>query len=420
MATTVSNNNQISDLRRGSRAGRGCGLWAGAGLSAARANGGHDHAGRPLCFEPGRRRRRDAGRHAVPELMQTDAFELMRQGPELPRARREPGLPGAGRTAPGDGRADGQSQGVQRTGGESRMPSPALPRPRRMLASLAPQAHQASAQLMERRSPAIRRRWQALASQPEALAADGSQRLGLRQSRVQRQRLPRRRFQGRGRCAHGAQRRGLPAARRRQCGDEGDRRRSAGVQRACCQCRGVQGARRPAAGACGRPSRAPPPPLNSCNRPASRMRPCRRIAANGAALQRCSPASRRRCRRSPSHSKAFAALAGASAGAGRDPGQRLRLQPASRTTPMRSAMPRRKRPPMRAWRATPRRSSSLPRQCGDEGACAPIRACFRRSSSNAVAFAGLASNAHMMSPQVMAAIGRTPRPSPTWPAMPPS
>ena len=46
------------------------------------------------------------GDTSVPELMQTDAFELMVHDPELPRARREPGIPGARRPAASDGRPD--------------------------------------------------------------------------------------------------------------------------------------------------------------------------------------------------------------------------------------------------------------------------------------------------------------------------
>ncbi len=48
------------------------------------------------------------GDTSVPELMQTDAFELMVHDPELPRARGKPGLQGACRPAAGHGGADVQ------------------------------------------------------------------------------------------------------------------------------------------------------------------------------------------------------------------------------------------------------------------------------------------------------------------------
>ena len=65
--------------------------------------------------------------------MQTDAFELMVQGSEFPRARRKPGLPGIGRPAAGDGGADVQPAGVRRAGRQSaafarRRPGGAEPR----------------------------------------------------------------------------------------------------------------------------------------------------------------------------------------------------------------------------------------------------------------------------------------------------
>ena len=54
------------------------------------------------------------GDTSVPELMQTDAFELMVHDPKFPRARREPGVQSLGRAAAGHGGTHGQSAGVQR------------------------------------------------------------------------------------------------------------------------------------------------------------------------------------------------------------------------------------------------------------------------------------------------------------------
>ena len=231
-----------------------------------------------------------------------------------------------------------------------------------------------------------------------ALAAIASNPAAFANSRVQRQRLPGRGVQGRRRCAHGEQCRRVPEARQRQRRDEGARRGSAGVQRACRQCRPRSRRSRASRRRSPPRSRAPlPMPRTSCIRPGSsnaaiaaiagqQRGVCNaRSAAQGAERGRCSFEGVCGARR------ASAALAAIMANA--------RASATSPTTPTPSAMPRRRPPRMRASRAAPPRSRSSPATQARWPRWRKIRRCSRRSAANAAAFASLASNASMMSPQ---------------------
>ena len=337
------------------------------------------------------------GDTAVPELMQTDAFELMVHDANF--------------------RALAESPGFQALAGQPQVMAALMSNPQAFAAlakdrnafagvaqaahnasALAPQAHQASAALMNAVAGASAGDAGACLASAGA-SRDRCQSGGFRQLRVQRQRLPRRCVQGRGRCAHG-----------QQC-----RRFRSGSQATTMRCR-----RSPRIRACsarslpmrhpGRPwpaSRRRSPlrstallrPLTSCNRPGYRTPRIAAIAGQQRGV-RGAPVAAAGDGGDRVPLESVCGARRASSGIGRDLGQCHRPSAASANNAnafrnaalegrggrapgaQRSGVPKpRQRQAMR-WRRSP-----------------PIRRCSPRSPTTRSPSASLASNAHMMSPQ---------------------
>ena len=354
----------------------------------------------------GRRRRRHPWRHRGCGIDADRRVRADGQRSQFPRARREPGLPGARRPAAGDGGADGQSR-------RRSARSPSNPR----LRSTSPRRHRQSGErrgaasaasnapvlmnAMAGHSAAL----QALAKYPRCARGSRAQRSGLRQFRGQRQRVPRTPRPSRLGCACW---RAMP---RRSSAGANDNAAMHALRRdpqvfsaLAANAAAFKALVRPAAGARrGRQQcrRRRSPAALSRHLAMALWPPCRghanalaALAGAAASALRRSPAIRRRSRRSPRirrRCRRSWPMAGSSA--------------ASPTTPMRSARPPPMPPPMRASQAMPPPSSGWPtttRRCRRSAA---IRECSRRSATMPLAFAALASNARQLSPQLIAPIG---------------